>query len=285
MKEYTPSKVSRRNVLKTGITAIGVTGIPLVGASTDDSTPEKLYQRALQLREETGNNEIFRRILQYQGAEIATMDLNFSSLWREPEQQDSDVSTQKLHEADCSLEMTVTKYMDGKGSNGFGSYSYPHVDLYWEHSVDYSMPANETGELPDDIIGLTFENTDYDIKDGSWYHGDGTSKRERHANGVVFEYEDWNITEAKEGNDGDIPSLGDTYTLSDYAGMQVIPDQTSDPSMRRVFANYVHTYKETEIKNVSVSSAGEVTVTVGNQNKKWLKENIISEDEVQYQPC
>jgi hypothetical protein len=36
---------------------------------------------------------------------------------------------------------------------------------------------------------------------------------------------------------------------------------------------------------VSISSAGEVSVTLGDETYKWLKEADISEDEVDYVNC
>jgi hypothetical protein len=68
-------------------------------------------------------------------------------------------------------------------------------------------------------------------------------------------------------------------------GEDVNPDETTDPSLRTVYADYWHTYKDTTIQSVSISSAGEVSVTLGDETYKWLKEADISEDEVDYVNC
>lgn len=277
--DQTGQELSRRKLLKTaGAAAVGTSLIPAIGTAKENPSADEMYRAARQVREQTGSTEKFRRVLKNQGAEIATKDIQFKAPWWGPAQTESDggISPQKLDSADCSLQMTMTIYTNVS--------SNPYVDLSWEHTVTYDVWDNDVGEQPYDIAGLTYEQRDYDLVSGSWYGGNSTSKRSYNNYGVAFNYADASCQEIVDAT-GECTPNGQTFTQKDSCGMQIIPDETTDPSLRTVYADYWHTYQATTIQSVSISSAGEVSVTLSDETYKWLKEADISEDEADYETC
>lgn len=249
---------------------IGGAFIPVTGKARETTKGTEKYRAALRVREKTGSNKMFRRVLQNQGAKIATKDLRFTAPW---DVSEGEVSAQKLDQADCNLEMTMIIYKDYPEK--------PWIDLNWEHTVSYTLSDNDAGEPPYDIIGLSFEQRDYDLVSGSWYGGNSTEKRNYNNYGVSFNYCDACCREYEDAT-GDCTPEGETFTIRDSCGMRVVTDETSDPSLRTVYADYWHTYKDITIESVTISSSGHVSVTVSDETKKWLKETDISEDEAEY---
>jgi len=216
--DQTRQGLSRRKLLKTaGVAAVGTSLIPAIGAAEENSSEDELYRAARRVRDQTGSNEKFRRVLQAQGAEIETKDLHFKAPWWGPAhtEDDGQVSTQKLDYADCSLEMTMTIYTNGS--------SNPYVDLYWEHTVTYDGWDGDVGEMPYDIVGLTYEQRDYYLVSGSWYGGSSTWKRSYNNYGVAFNYGDAFCQEIEEATgSSDCSPNGQTFTQKDQCGMQIM---------------------------------------------------------------
>jgi len=250
------SKIDRRKLLKTaGVAAAGTSLFPAIGSAKENPSENKLYRAARRVREKTGSNEKFRRKLEKQGAKTAMKDLQFQAPWTAPPaENDGEISTQEIDMADTTLQMTMTIYT-GPGNSG-----YPYVDLYWEHDITYSS-GESLPAVPDDIVGLTYEERDYDLVDESWYGGNSTDKRRTDNAGVAFNYTEAACREFEDAGVKCEP-FGESFTIYDYCGMQVIPDETEDASLRQVYADYWHTYEQTTIQSVSISSAGDVSVTL-----------------------
>lgn len=187
-------------------------------------------------------------------------DQHFSAPWTDSGDSDEGIGTLKLDKADCSHQLTMTTYNDT---------DYLYADLYWEHEVSYDLWNNEVGEVPDDIIGTTFEGRDYDIVPDDWNSGDTTTEYKNDHNGIVFKYCD----ACCENYDGGCPDSGNTYTTSDYCGTMLQVDATSDSDLRKVYTDYWHTYKDVVVESVSIGSDGTLGVSLSDETKKWLKED------------
>lgn len=271
------SMKSRRNVLKsTGLAAATVGSFSAVVTAKQEESPQKKYEAALRVREKTGSNEKFRNVLKQGNAKIATDDVSETKVWRTSSAEEGEFTTQKLQKADFNLSMTMTSYNN----------SHPYVDLHWEITVDYDLQNNDGGELPADIIGLTFEPRDYDFDDYA-YGGNSTNKRDSGYMGATYEYSDITCEDYNDAGASCPPEIGTTVTVKDSAGMRIKPDETSDPSYRKVYADYYHTWNQTEIDSVGIESAGQITVNLSNNDKKWTRplEASISEDELTYENC
>lgn len=268
--------IGRRTLLKrTGVALTGV-GFTSTAVASRQSADE-LYRAAREVRNRTDSVEKFRNLLRSQGARVAAKDVSFTVPWDGSGQSSDGVSAQKLDQADCTLSMTMTIYTNIGDTD-------PFVDLDWEHTVSYTLLDNDVGERPYDIVGLSWEQRDYDLKSDSWYGGNSTWKRKYSNDGVAFNYDDAACVEYEDAT-GSCTPQGETFTIRDSCGCQVIPDETSDASLRTVYADYWHTYKQTEITSVSISSSGEVSVTLSDNTYRWLREDDISEDEAVYKSC
>lgn len=260
-------RLNRRRFL----TAVGAGSagsfVPTVGGART-GPPQARYKKALAVREATGSNAAFREELRDQGATFSAQDTEFSVPWQDPDQNGGGVSTLALDKADCSLQLTLTCFSD--------YVDYIYADLYWEHDVGYNSYDNDAGEQPYDIVGLSYEERDYDLVSDSWYGGNSTSKRKYNNSGVAFNYCDACCREYKDET-GDCSPQGESFTISDYCGMRIKPDETSDPDYRDVYADYWHTYQTVVVEGVSISSSGDVSVTISNEEKKWLREDDANE--------
>lgn len=266
---------SRRRVLKATGAATIAAGVPAVATAQQERSAEEIYEAALRVREQTNSLKKFRNVLRRNNAKIATDDVTATKQWRDP--QDSDgASTQKLQQADFSVSMTMTSI------NG----SYPYVDFNWDITVDYDLVNNDGGEPPVDIAGMTWEPRDYDY-DEYTYTGNATYNRETNYKGGKFEYYDITCEEYNDAGASCPPDLGTTVTVEDYAGLRVKPDETEDAVDRKVFGDFWHTWSDVDVEGVSIDSAGTISVTLSNNDKKWDSpvEAIISEDELEYEYC
>lgn len=267
--------MSRRKILKAAGATSGLGVLSTVSAGAVDYQAVDWYERALEVREQTGSIEQFREALAREGGQLATSDLSVQKAWT-PANEDGEVSTQALQKADFNLYMTMSS---NAGSN-------PYVDLNWEITVDFGL-ENDGGEPPQDAIGLTFESADYDY-DGYTYSGSGTIKNDTGFHGATFVYNDIPCSDYWAAGADCPPTLGTTVTVHNHAGMRVVPDQTSDPSKRQVFGNYVHTWEDIEISAISFTSdAPFFEVGVTNADYKWNTpaEASISEDEMDIIGC
>lgn len=169
------------------------------------------------------------------------------------------------------------------------NYSDPYVDANWEITFTYDDGSNRKvgGELPDDIIGMSFEPRDYEYNTGTEYTGNSANFRKSGYQGATFEYPDITCEDYNDAGAECPPEFGTTVTVKDYAGYQVTPDETTDPSKRKVFTDYIHTYSQVEITSVGIDSAGDITVNLSDNTKKWdvPVEAVISEDELEYKSC
>lgn len=264
------SNDTTRRTRRRFLTAVGAGSgalIPTIG-SAQSPPPLARYKKALAARKATGSNEVFREELRDQGATIATQDQEFSAPWRDPDVSSGGISTQTLDRSDCTIELTLTCLAAG--------VDFVVADLRWEHDVNYTVWDNEVGEQPYDIAGLSYEQRDYDLVSGSWYSGNSTSKRQYNNAGVAFNYCDACCAEYMDET-GSCSPMGETFTISDYCGVRLLPDETSDPDFRSVYADYWHTYQTVTVDGVSISSAGDVSVSLSNEEKKWLAEDDINE--------
>lgn len=249
--------------------------LPSVGSARKKSAKKK-YEAALRAREKAGGDlETFRRVLYSQEAKTATDQVQFSGVWAE--QQTDGPSTQKLDRADCTLDMTMTSYDGG----------HPWADLNWTIEIGFTLSDNDGGERPDDFAGLTFEPRDYDYVSGSAYGSSLVETRKSGYKGAILEWPDVPCDEYQEEGASCPPDVGTTVTIDAYAGIQVKPDETSDPTYRKVYGDFQHTYSEVTVDSVGFDTAGEITVNLSDETKKWdnRKEASISEDELVYKNC
>jgi hypothetical protein len=238
----------------TGSTVGSVNGRP----SGKDEKLLRLYQRAVEVRESTGDNELFRRTLASE-ADITTDQQEFSAIaWN-----GSDLAN-KFQKTDLSLDLTMTCL----------SGSDLVIDLVWEIDIDYNWIENDGGEKPVDLIGLSWEPRDYEFRD-VLHTEEGTRKRKTGYRGVVFEYTDIPCSDWHDEGFEECGKMGTSLTVSNSCGFQIEVDATEDPSDRKVYVDYTHTWNKVEINSVGIDSDGALTVNLSN-NKKWNGPNETS---------
>lgn len=270
-------KFNRRTALKTISGAVATS--PMIGSalgSKEGRSGDEKYRRALDILDKSGNHRAFVNHLQNNGFSVATKRQVFDVY--KDQQTDDDVSTQQLYAGTMTADLTLTEYCW-------------EPDATWA-LFDWSFDLNEkiqSGEKPNDVVGIYFPTDDYDRDTGSQYGGDyvkvpgedDPTVGDLDPNGVAFEWDDYAHHEYLSGDGSDQwPDLGS------YVGLKLLKqDPSEDPATRLVTIDYEHTYRlyptGGDLASVSISAAG-LSISLGPNGRSWDASWDESEKNLEY---
>jgi len=271
--------MDRRKFLANG--TVAATSIFGVGIGSADRSRgrqkdlDKVYERALEERKESGDNEEFERILRESQFNVTTRkdQINVAS----QQSEDEDVSTQKWHQDSGSLDVNLFIFGGNSGSNEF------IVDFAWNfHDYADTLPR-EYGVDPHDVAALYWSTEHYSRIKGTYQTSEYVLLDEDHGDksnveGLAVEYED----EAQFDDEVD-PGNVEYPPLSSFFSTKVErkPNNGYSPSAEVIGASYTHTYRGGEVNGVTIDENGPA-INYSWQVKDWEKTYEISGDDIRY---
>jgi hypothetical protein len=246
--------MSRRNVLKIGAGATGISAVPsIVGAQKQDvqKSRRKKFQAAMKIREARGRDAMldFLRANGYKILENATASRNFSH-------GSDDVSTMKIEKDD--LELNVSIFYDTMT----GEY---YADTDFVARKNSGVFGGDNGEAPEDIVGIGWESSDYDRVVGNPKGNPGCSSicslRQSTSSGIGWNVDDYGECCVDEGE----------VVWEGWANCEVVPESGTTQSERTVSAYYYHTWMtDSDVESISFGLDGSLTLTFTQPTeKKW----------------
>jgi len=230
----TPSPdFDRRTFFKTaGVTAAGLSGIPMVGSA--ESSFREDVERAHRIREKTGSQKQFLKYLRKRGYEVVNKQFHNQV----PAHADDGVSTQKLEKNDLTTNLTLV----------YRYYQCSLDEIYTEYSWDWNLSTGG-GDAPKDYVSMGWPTDHYTYE--SQTGGDRVTHFDRDNDGgaSVWEYKD-----APLGT-----GWGGEESHSSYAGCYLTKSTTNED--RHIGAKYRHTWESIELTGWSytVGPNGETT--------------------------
>lgn len=241
MNQNTPKSASRRKVLATTGSMAGLASIPMItSADTDFDT---IYKESLKLRRRNNwSADRWRQHLREQDDDgsVTVKEKQFSK--RIEPKEDNQVGPNHISDKE-NLELDCT--LIGNGSNAWADMQFEANDSIWE-----------LGKDPADGLAFGWDWDEYDFDGNSyngWYASDTSlvDIRQYTGNGVSFSFKDKGHVQDGHWVSVDLLVEGGT------------------PSTRNVIFSYMHTWDDTVLKSVSVSTSGIVKVTLEDQTDKW----------------
>lgn len=258
--------ITRRNVLKSaGLSAVTVVGSGSVVSAATPNDTDGHYQRAIELRNRSGNHQVFLRYLRNHDFEVQTKHFE-----TEISRGGGDISAQYDDPATNSSGFSV----DISLSNHCSLDNRMFIDYYWTfHNVDArddgDATATHRGYDPYDAAGIYWSSTDYSRVTNTEYSDSyalvGGAYGDYNSNGIAWEYQDRkHYLDKQEAN-----NYHYTGDISSYAGCQVSRESPEDPAYTRsVQIDYIHTFNSCSFTGVSVGTGG-VSLQGGCDTDTW----------------
>jgi len=158
-----------------------------------------------------------------------------------PSQGDDGVSTQILDKNDLEISISLSKVW-----NTDDEY---YLSLNWNWG---DQDWDDWGEGPWDILGFAWNNDDWYLPDDDFYTDNKVRYKKSDTTGIAFEFND---------PDGD---GGAQFYIDAYVHTR----GDADPDARQIFADYWHTYSNSQVTSVTISST-DIQITVEDGTKKW----------------
>ncbi|MFB1065290.1 hypothetical protein [Natrinema sp. H-ect4] len=254
--------MSRRKVLKLSVGTVGG-GSAIIGnaaGSTDERTSTEIYNRALEILNETNNRDRFKNFLKNNGFRVESSSRKIS--FRD-KTDTGGISTQQLYVRTMDAEITLSEYCR--------SPEYTFVDFSWGFDMGEMY---QSGDKANDVIGIYYPYDSYNRIVGSQHGGEyveapgenDPSVGDLDTNGVAFE---WNDKKHHNNvSDSSWPQLGS------HCGLKLKKDNPSDPPEERiVIVDYKHSYRRypvptAAIESISISVGG-LSVGFGANVQSW----------------
>lgn len=109
---------------------------------------------------------------------------------------------------------------------------------------------------PYDIMGVSWEETDYDFQEQTEYSGGNTT----HHRTTGFDGVSFNIDDGAQDGFGDPDEYG-------WGGIYL--DGTENIENRKIIVNYTHTWNTTTVESVGFNSSGGLVVTLDSEGRQW----------------
>lgn len=248
-------RISRRSVLHSiGTTALVGAGIRNVTAYESEKSSSEKYQRSLELRNENGwSAGEWRNHLNKEGVECFTYDQTV--VMNKGGDSSGMVSTNRLAREELTVRLSYSEFKD-----------YVGVDMDWEHNTSY---IRDYGYGPRDIAGITFNSDDYKATQDrdSWVYYDTSNVRDPQ----------FSLSKDKDSGASASYADGKDTDATGFFGVYLEPQGTGQRSLG---FDYVHTWNNTTIESVTVSTSG-IGVTVANSEKRWDFERSYTETELE----
>ncbi|MDF9747493.1 hypothetical protein [Natrinema salsiterrestre] len=171
--------IGRRNVLSALGATAATTGIVGQAAASERSSRE-IYNDALEIREETGETNLFEEYLLNHGFKKSQQN----TVNHEYTESTGDVSIQ--HAEPPNLELEASVWTDDEEDTTF-------ADADWDVYRDLDDAWNDWDDAPkepEDVIGIGWEHSDYDIEWDTWDSTEYASYWDSSFNDVVWKFSD-----------------------------------------------------------------------------------------------
>jgi hypothetical protein len=232
---------SRRGFLGT-VGAIGATvGLPAVLGKRNELTFEVMIDRANRIRQEHNSREAWKEYLLEHGV-TGSSDHYILGKHSNPSIQNFD------ERSDIDVQINLTYQLDDDYERQY------YAELNWKYPE--TEESFETGEYPPDLTGLAFRESKWDW---CWPDIHRTTRTSGRVDVKMGKASDPGM--AFKMHDG---RIGYEHPAPEYSGVFLTKDEPVE-NHREIFGNYVHTWGEWGVKNVSISFPEAVTVTPG-----WL---------------
>lgn len=255
------NSISRRKVLSTLGATAAATG--MVGqAAAGGRSSEKIFEQALKIREMTGSTELFEQYLLNRGFEIS--------------QQNSETHDYTESNGDVSIKRAERPNLDLKASVYTSTYSETsYADADWNVYRDLSDAWNDWDDAPkepEDVVGIGWEHTDYDIEWDTWNSTEYASYWDSSHNDIVWKFSD---TDAYMNR-----ADGDDHLYGGWASVEM--DGTNPVDERSILVSYQHTWVGGEVTGFSFDSSGALSITVDFTAKKWDRPKRAHSEDAEY---
>lgn len=271
---------NRRNALKTIAGSTAAISLMGWGNANTRKSPDRIYQEALMVREETNSDAKFRSYLEEHGFKHRTTSHTISferpPTWEE--RQEDQVSPEKLKDETLSGSIFLTEPC--------GNDEYTWADFSW--TFDLEEDNVQAGDKPNDVIGIYSD--DYSrIKDSQYggafveLPGEGSdpSTGALDTNGIAVEWDDYEAQ--KDAADRQDPNLGS------YFGLKLQKDDLEDdPQQRLIVVEFEHTWRRLPwrfgLSSISIGIAG-LSVSTRFGADSWKGYFDADETELVDGPC
>lgn len=243
--------LSRTRDRRTVLTTLGaaVSGSAIIGQATAKRSPREIYEAGLEIREETGKREAFEQYILDHGFERDSQSVEVFPF----EQSIDDVGIRRAESSDLTLAATVYSLAD---------VSYAHGD--WSVRNDTTDAWNDWSDLgkkPNDVVGIGWEHSDYDIKWNSWSSDQYSTQQIATTNNVAWQFDDYNAAIEYVQSDP-VDSLF-------YGWVDAELDPTNPLSERSIIVSYQHTWVGGSVSGISFDSSGSMSISASLETKKW----------------
>lgn len=259
---------SRRALLTAGVATATAGLVPAIAGATGGGSPtnsekaDRIQQKALRIREQTGSQAQFKRFLSKNADHFASRQMSFT-----PESMQPDgPSTENWSSDAISTDLVLTYYYDSCTSGD----PYAYFDYYITVDSDYG-----SGEGGPDQHSIGWADHHYRYEENSAYHDsdmDNLSLNKESLNGI-----DW------EWKDGKSCAWGLCGTKDYYVGCKAQLLETDQE--RGVEASYWDMWEKAEVCGVSFSSSGSVSFSFCTEGKSDQYGYTIEEDSDAYNGC
>lgn len=141
--------MNRRTLLKS--IGVSISSIGVAGTATANPSPDDLHDRAVQIFQQTQDQQRFEQFLQNHGFTVRSTTVH-------PPVISEDVSTQEASESKSSVSLTLSYQLCG--SNLYADLNWDLVDA--QDLIEYN---------PKDGLAIAFQKDDYTIKSTSSTQG------------------------------------------------------------------------------------------------------------------
>lgn len=237
MPDKSISKTSRRHVLRSALGIAGVGSIATVGSAK--KSPREIIEKSQELRERAGwSHKEVRNYLRKRGLSVPYA--YGKAVKPDPSNEEDGVSTQQFGRSTFHYYCSISHDLDN-------DVAFPFFDFYVEEGWFNS------GEYPLDGLAFGWDYDEYDYNNNWWSGSDQAKYLTPAGNGISLQYND---------------AIGGMKDDDNWVQAEV-KIEGGNVDTRNVIFSYMHTWKDTELKDVSVDSDGVVSVTVADSNYKW----------------
>jgi len=266
---------SRRNVLKVLSTGAAASLVPTAVSRAQEASPEQIYERARDIRHDSGDTEQAREYLRDHGFTVNSREVTATA----PDRVLEDHSNPEP-DRDISPQQVDDDHVEGTISISYSPDSvYRWAEFKWEINLE---PPTDSGAVPADVVGLYWPSTDYsridDSEDGGEFVDlptDDPTVGALDPNGLAVNYRDF---DHHQHQSEDHPY---DWDFGSWMDVKLRPEDPDDPpESRLVTAEYTHTWRDVPlggINDITVGASGlDVSLDLGSDQwtNEWDKDEV-----------